>query len=44
MKTPFRIFGPFKVDKQKAAHKEYQKIFWNEHDKEFPKLSEATGL
>ncbi len=38
MRAPFQIFGPFKVDKQKVADKEYQKIFWSECDDEFPQL------
>ena len=44
MGNPFQIFGPFEVDKQKVADKEYLKAFWSERDEEFPQLSDAVGL
>jgi len=43
-RPPFQIFGPYEVDKLKAAHKEYQKTFWRERDEDCPKLSDANGL
>ena len=40
----FQIFGPFQVDGDKVADKEYLKAFWKECDDEFAQLSEANGL
>jgi hypothetical protein len=43
-KDPFQIFGPFQVDGDKVADKEYLKAFWRECDDEFAQISEANGL
>jgi hypothetical protein len=44
MRTPFEVFGPFELEKEKVVDQEYQKIFWGECDTEYPGLSEANGL
>lgn len=43
-KSPFQIFGPFQVDEERVADKEYQKTFWSECDEEYAQISEANGL
>jgi hypothetical protein len=43
-KNPYEIFGPFEVNGEKVADKEYQKAFWADCDQEFAQISEANGL
>jgi hypothetical protein len=43
-KNPYEIFGPFDVNGEKVADKEYQKAFWADCDQEFAQISEANGL